>query len=107
MNWKELKSLEDWEAALEASKTEAIVLFKHSTRCSVSFVVKKGFERSFDLDITAYFLDLVKYRAISNQIASQLEVRHQSPQLILIKDGKALHNASHGAIDADVLEAYL
>lgn len=107
MNWKLLKNTEDLQNALEASKNQAIVLFKHSTRCSISFVAKKMIEHSWDLDIDAYFLDLVAYRDLSNAIATQLEVIHQSPQLILVKDGKALYDASHGQIDVGSLAAYL
>ena len=103
INWKDLSSVDDLQQALEASQEQPIVLFKHSTRCSVSLMAKKVVERSWDLPIDAYFLDLIAHRDVSNAIAQELEVQHQSPQLIVVKDGKAIHHASHSAINvADV-----
>ena len=107
MNWKTLESLEDLQNAINDSNKEAIVLFKHSTRCSVSTMAKKSVEHFWDLDIDAYYLDLLAHRNVSNAIADQLSVQHASPQLILVKDGKALYHASHGQINVDDLDAYL
>lgn len=103
MKWKELNSIEDLETALKASHEQPVALFKHSTRCSVSLMAKKSIERFWDLDIDAYYLDLIAHRDVSNSIAEQLEVHHQSPQMVLVKDGKAIYNASHGSIDVDAM----
>ena len=67
------------------------------------------FENEYDLDdkITLYFLDLLNHRDISNEIASRFEVEHQSPQVLLIKEGKCIFNASHSSIDADNLKKYI
>jgi bacillithiol system protein YtxJ len=88
-----------------ASNTKPVVIFKHSTIRSISRMALKNFEREFDLqeEITPYFLDLLNHRDISNAIASKFEVVHQSPQIVLIKEGKAIYNASHENIDATVL----
>ena len=62
----------------------------------------KQFEKEYDLDETvhAYFLDLIAHRDVSNEIARRFNVYHESPQLILIKNGKAVYDASHSSIDA-------
>lgn len=106
-NWKNLTSVEDLHAALEASNTQPVVLFKHSTRCSVSLMAKRMLDSTWNLPIDAYFLDLLAHRDVSNAIAEELQVEHQSPQLIVVKDGEAIHHASHGAINVDQVAAVL
>jgi bacillithiol system protein YtxJ len=103
MKWKELNNINDLETALKASHEQPVALFKHSTRCSVSLMAKKSVERFWDLDIDAYYLDLIAHRDVSNSIAEQLDIYHQSPQMILVKDGKAIYDASHGSIDVDAM----
>jgi len=103
MKWKELKSIDDLQNAIQASHDTPVALFKHSTRCSVSLMAKKTVERFWDLDIDAYYLDLLSHRDVSTAIADQLEVYHQSPQMILVKEGKAIYDASHGSIDVDAM----
>jgi bacillithiol system protein YtxJ len=107
INWIPLTSLEQLDEIETASKDKQILIFKHSTRCSISRMALKQFEKEFDLDnkVNAYFLDLIAYRDISNEIASRFNVVHQSPQLLLIKDGKSIYNASHSDIDAEVLKS--
>jgi bacillithiol system protein YtxJ len=80
------------------------LIFKHSTRCSVSMMVKKRFEMDWEVipeDTNLYFLDLISHRAISAQIAETFLVHHESPQILLIKDGNCVLDASHGDISAD------
>ena len=103
--WNELKDLGQLNEIVVASNTKPVLIFKHSTTCSISRMALKNFEREFDLqeEITPYFLDLLNHRDISNEIASKFEVIHQSPQIVLIKEGKAIYNASHENIDATVL----
>ena len=103
MKWKELQTINDLEEALKASHENPVALFKHSTRCSVSLMAKKSVERFWDLDIDAYYLDLIAFREVSNAIAQKLEVHHQSPQMILVKEGKVIYHASHGSIDVDAM----
>ena len=102
MQWIPLTDLGQLNEISETSFQQPVVIFKHSTRCSVSRMALKQFENEFDLadTVDAYFLDLLEYRNISNEIANRFQVQHQSPQLILIKEGKAFYNASHSAIDA-------
>ena len=107
MNWKKLESIADLEAALEASNQQAVALFKHSTRCPVSSMAKRLVEREWDLDIDAYFLDLIAYRNVSNEIADRLNVRHQSPQMIVVKNGESIYNASHESIQVAAIAGAL
>lgn len=109
LNWIPLTDLGQLNEIIELSNTKAVAIFKHSTRCSISRMALKQFENEFVLDdkITLYFLDLLNYRAVSNEIASRFGVEHQSPQLIVIKNGKVVHDASHSDIDANDFERYL
>ncbi|MDB5013015.1 MAG: thioredoxin family protein, partial [Daejeonella sp.] len=80
------------------------IIFKHSTRCSISLMAKRKFELDWDSipeNTTLYFLNLINYREISNAIADIFQVHHQSPQLLLIKDGDCIFESSHGEISAD------
>lgn len=94
---------------INESTENPVLLFKHSTRCSISRMALIQFENEFDLQLKVkpYFLDLLEHRDISNEIAIRFDVVHQSPQLILIKDGKATYNASHSDIEVEVLKQYL
>lgn len=101
MHWNALESLEDWNAALKASHVGPVVVFKHSTRCSISRMALKLTQQRWDLseDVQPFLLDLLNYRAVSNAIAADLNTEHQSPQLLLIRDGKTVHSANHSNID--------
>jgi bacillithiol system protein YtxJ len=105
MNWVSLKDLGQLNEIMLLSSEKPVVIFKHSTRCSVSRMVLKQFENEFDLEekVTPYFLDLLEHRAISNAIAERFHVEHQSPQLLLIKNGVSVYDVSHSAIDATEL----
>ena len=107
INWTELTDLGQLNEIIATSIEKPVVIFKHSTRCSVSRMVLKQFENEFVSrdKVTPYFLDLIAHRNISNEIAHHFGVTHQSPQLILIKDGKAIYNVSHSDIDAGELKA--
>ena len=107
INWTELTDLGQLNEIIATSIEKPVVIFKHSTRCSVSRMALKQFENEFDSrdKVTPYFLDLIAHRNISNAIAHHFGVTHQSPQLILIKDGKAIYNVSHSDIDAGELKA--
>ncbi|ASK29160.1 thioredoxin family protein [Chryseobacterium sp. T16E-39] len=96
--WKKIESEEDLAAAIEKSYKNRIAIFKHSTSCFISKTVLRNFESEINdlgTDVDLYFLDLLAYRSISNKIADDLDVNHQSPQLIVIENGKAINNASH------------
>jgi bacillithiol system protein YtxJ len=106
INWIPLTFLEQLDEIVAFSNEKPAVIFKHSTRCSVSRFALKQFENEFDLEdkVDAYFLDLLEHRDISNEIASRFGVYHQSPQLLLIKEGKSVYDVSHSDIDAEELK---
>lgn len=97
--WKTIKSEEDLDKAIKESYENRVAIFKHSTSCFISKTVLKNFEKeienSDDENVSFYFLDLLAFRPISNKIAEDFGIRHESPQLIVFKDGKAINNASH------------
>jgi len=80
------------------------LVFKHSTRCYTSLMAKKRFESDWDnlpKDMSVYFLDLIQHRELSNQIAQLFHIHHESPQLLLIKDGECVLDLSHGEISVE------
>ena len=105
INWNELTDLVQLNEIIAISNEKPVAIFKHSTRCSVSRMALKQFENEFNSSdkVTPDFLDLIAHRDISNEIANRFGVTHQSPQLILIKNGKATYNVSHSDIDAEEL----
>ncbi|MFT5251827.1 MAG: bacillithiol system protein YtxJ [Flavobacteriales bacterium] len=109
MDWEPLNDIAQLDEIVALSNEKPVAVFKHSTRCSISRMALKQFENEFDFPekVTPYFLDLIAFREISNDIASRFGVQHQSPQLILIKKGKAVYNVSHSDIDAGALQSKL
>ena len=101
--WHALTESKQLEEIEQESKEQPVVIFKHSTRCGISRMVLNNFEKSYDLpkdrEVKLYFLDLLANRDISNEVASRFGVRHESPQMIILKDGKVVHHASHHSID--------
>lgn len=109
VTWNQLTDLGELNEIITISEEKPVVIFKHSTRCSISRMALKQFENQYDAqeNVVPYFLDLLKHRDISNEIAIQFNVQHQSPQILVIKDGKSVYNASHSDIDADDLKRFL
>ena len=107
--WNEIKSSEDLENAIEASKLGKVVIFKHSTRCMISKTVLRNFERQIEsesVDLPKfYYCDLLNHRDISNEIAQKFSVVHQSPQIVVIENGQVIHHASHDNIDLSLILA--
>jgi bacillithiol system protein YtxJ len=101
VGWRPLTDLGQLNEIIDLSIEKPVLIFKHSTRCSISRMVLKQFENEFDLQdkVIPYYLDLLEFRNVSNEIAIRFRVTHQSPQIILVKDGKAVYNASHESID--------
>ena len=102
MEWNKITDIEQ----ISEIKQQAgySLIFKHSTRCSVSMMAKRRFEMDWDAipaGTKLYFLDLISYRDISAQIAETFQVYHESPQILLIKNGECILDASHSEILAD------
>lgn len=113
MDWLELRSKEDFQRAIEHSLSDelkGILFFKHSTRCGISSAALRNLERTWNIPsdkCDVYMLDLLQHRDVSNLIAQELKVSHESPQAILIKGGHVLYHASHHSISVDAIAQHL
>ncbi len=108
--WKQLISMEQLDAIVDESKTTPVAVFKHSTRCGISRMVLRQFENTYNVDanqMNLYYLDLLAHRNLSDEIGIRFQVFHQSPQLIVIKNGVAVAHASHQGINASELQEYI
>jgi bacillithiol system protein YtxJ len=107
MSWKKLEEITQIDQLIEESKTRPVVVFKHSTRCSISSMAWNRITRSWKEEdsqkVEPYYLDLIAYRGISDAISSRFAVPHASPQVILIKNGEAVYDTSHMGINYEEL----
>jgi bacillithiol system protein YtxJ len=102
MEWIQLTSEEQLNHIINISTQRTQVIFKHSTRCSISSVAWKRVQKNdVQKDIDFYFLDLITYRSLSNKIAETFQVHHESPQILIIKDGECTFVESHLSISID------
>lgn len=102
MIWHPLTQIEQLQEIIDKSAHTPQVIYKHSTRCSISLVVKNRLEKEVAPEaVDFYFLDLLAYRPISNAIAEQFRVYHESPQVLVIKKGECVYDDSHMAINMD------
>lgn len=102
MQWINLTTETQWFEIMEQSYTNPQVVFKHSPRCSISSVVKSRLERSGNgVNIRFYYLDVIAHRGLSQKIAADLQIIHESPQVLLIKKGTCVYHESHSAIMMD------
>ena len=108
MNWQAINAVEQLEQIKAASFHTPQVIFKHSTTCSISRMALDRFERAeTPINVDFHLLDLLNFRAISNEIATFFQVHHESPQVILIKDGACIYDESHYGIMMDELKSFL
>lgn len=108
--WINLTSLDQLQEIELKSKTKTQVIFKHSTTCGISRMVLNTFKSTYNLDkeqADLYYLDLHSFRDVSNETGYKFQVIHQSPQLLVIKNGVAVTNASHGSINEIELTKYI
>jgi bacillithiol system protein YtxJ len=108
--WSNLAEESQIAEIVALSNSIPIYIFKHSTTCGISAQAKENLEISFkntDKPFLLYYLDLLKYRSISNEVASKLNVHHQSPQLILVHNGEVAFTTSHHKIKTNILEESL
>src|SRR5438094_10503798 len=101
----ELRKREDFEQLLERSKTHPVIIFKHSTQCAISDQVYEEFTRFLESagNTICGLVLVIEFRVVSDAIAAALGIRHESPQAILLKDGKPKWSASHLSITFDAL----
>jgi bacillithiol system protein YtxJ len=109
MNWIELKGLEQLDEIKTASADKPVLIFKHSYRCSISKATLDRLERHWNTaemaHVKTYFLDLLSHRHISDSIADQFSVEHESPQIMVIQNGRSILNLSHFEISYDPIRA--
>ena len=102
MNWTNLTDATQLESIKKDSFAQPQVIFKHSTRCSISSMAKNRLDRSeAPAGIHFYYLDLIAHRDISNKIAEDFFVEHESPQVLLIRNGECVYDESHSGISMD------
>jgi len=108
MNWIAFNDINQIDSIINESENKPVLIFKHSTRCIISKMALRNFEAEYNFGdaFISYYLDLIAYREISNEVSSRFNVTHQSPQLLVIKDGKVVYTESHEGIDVGELTAY-
>lgn len=111
MKWNQLTSIAQIAALDEQSKIKPVLILKHSTRCSISSAALGRLERNWKEEnntvIEPYYLDLLRHRDISNYIAEHYHLEHESPQILLIKDGKCAFSQTHMGINAPEILAQI
>jgi bacillithiol system protein YtxJ len=105
--WIDLNTSEQFDTLIEKSKSETIVVFKHSTSCSISSMAERrllGIDTSKE-NASFFYLDLIAHRSLSNYISEVLQETHESPQILIVKNGACTYDASHMEISAkEVIE---
>jgi bacillithiol system protein YtxJ len=111
MKWVQLNDEELLETIKELSEVQTVLIFKHSTRCSISAMALDRLERSWNDEamswVRPFFLDLLQFKPISNKIASAFDVEHESPQVLLINNGKCVFHQEHGGISYQGIHKHL
>jgi len=111
MNWTALNSERQIEEIKNESKSQPVLIFKHSTRCAVSSMALTRLERNWNAEkltpLKTYYLDLLSYRNISQRIAESFGVEHESPQVLILKEGNPIFVRSHLAISFDEIKQLL
>ncbi len=108
MKWSELRSPSQIDLIREESKENPVLIFKYSSRCSISRMALDRLERNWNESemqmVKPYFLDLITYREVSNRIADVFDVRHESPQVLIIDNEKSVYDESHMGIRYDSIK---
>ncbi|MFB6454661.1 bacillithiol system redox-active protein YtxJ [Chitinophaga sp. Hz27] len=108
MNWIPLTSETQLQEINDASASRTIVIFKHSTRCSISSMAKSRLERAVAPEgADFYYLDLIAYRNISNAIEHKYGIPHESPQILMVRNGKCIYDDSHNGIRMDDITEHI
>ena len=106
MHWIHLTDEAQLKQIISHSEAKPQVIFKHSTRCSISAVALQRLQKAAQpADIDFYFLDLIAYRPLSNKVAEVFNVQHESPQVLVIRDGQCIYDESHLGISMDDIKA--
>lgn len=107
--WNNLSSIDQLTDLENVSMEIPVLILKHSTRCSISDMAKNRLELYWDHEVPLkpYYLDLLAHREVSNEIAARYHVPHQSPQILVLKNGQTIYSASHNEIDYTTLKRHL
>ncbi|GGD25628.1 bacillithiol system redox-active protein YtxJ [Hyunsoonleella pacifica] len=100
--WIPLSDVKQLDYIEKKSSIKAQVIFKHSTRCGISNMVQRQFISEYNFsekDLDLYYLDILSYRQVSDEVGYKFQLIHESPQLLVIKNGTLVANASHGQIN--------
>ena len=106
LNWLYLTESTQLDKIIEDSVNQKVIIFKHSTRCSISIMVKERLERNWTDALSTYpiyYLDLLQFRNISNEIAEKTNIEHQSPQVLVLENKVCIYHANHNSINASNL----
>lgn len=110
MNWNHITNTQDVLDIEERSRAIPCLIFKHSTSCPISSIAKMRLESGWDFtaeQLEVYYLDLLSNREVSKFIADHFAVHHESPQVLLIRDGMCTYDNSHLDINvAEIHECY-
>ena len=110
LSWTPIISIDEINTIKEISKIQSILIFKHSTRCGISRIVIKQFESLFNEEnkhLKVYYLDLLNFREVSSKLSEVFQVIHQSPQLLVVKNGISVYDESHYDITKVNLSKYI
>lgn len=105
-DWQNLNSLEQIDEIKKQSEDKPVVIFKHSTRCGISHMAQHNLEGRWDFqpeELHFYYLDLIRNRPVSNAVAETFDVRHQSPQILIIRNGEVDYHTSHHLISVETI----
>ena len=106
MKWNSLSSIEELNELIQKHYESIIVIFKHSTRCSVSSMALNRIHSAPD-NTYFFIIDVIKQRDLSNDIAKHFNIVHQSPQALLIHQGKCEYKSSHFEISPKTIESQI
>ncbi len=107
LNWTDIVSIQTIESAVEKSFSQPVIIYKHSTRCGLSSVVKSRLERSWSkepLPVECYFLSLIQYRKLSDYLSDRFQVIHESPQILIIVGGVCIFHDSHMGVNHSAIK---
>ena len=105
-DWTSLSEPEQLSGLIMESSSIPVIIYKHSSRCGLSTMTENKLEEGWDLlkpKVRLYFLDLIRNREVSNSVAERFNVRHQSPQILIIKNGICVYNSSHYEINVETI----
>ena len=111
MEWNSLTTLEQLTRIQQDSGRRPVIIYKHSTRCGISSMALHRLERDWQSEemqaADVYFLDILRYRDVSQAVSAAFGIRHESPQLLLISEGRCVYDASHMMISYPALKQQL